>query len=66
MLNYRLQYYLFLKMFCAGTTDNASNATAGTRLLKLKQIGCSAHKVSLAVKAAIGGKFILSKHPDDD
>ena len=48
-----------------GTTDNASNVCAATKLLKIKQIGCWAHKTNLAVKKAVGGKFIVSKHPDD-
>ena len=48
-----------------GTTDNASNVTAATRLLLIKQISCWAHKTNLAVKKAVGGEFIVSQHPDD-
>ena len=40
----------------SGTTDNANNATRGTKDLGLKQIGCYGHKVNLVVKNARGGK----------
>ena len=48
----------------SSTTDNAKNVINANKLMEIVYIGCKAHKINLAMKRAVGGKFPRSGHPD--
>ena len=56
--------YTLLSFLNSATTDNANNVVAAVKLMELTSVGCEGHKLNLATKFAMGGKFPRSGHPD--
>ena len=56
--------YTLMDFLNSATTDNANNVVAAVKLMTLTAVGCEGHKLNLATKFAMGGKFPRSGHPD--